>query len=372
MQGVPKLLLSLLLLAAPAQVAAARQAAPKLNWREFTSEPGGFTIKFPGEPRISHPRLSRGPYNVERNMHEVMVGDDYVFQFDYTDFPGPDRDPDLAFEGGLSALTNPMLARGGRLLTKENVVRGTCEGREATVTTQVVPGKDGFVQARVFNSGRRYYMLIFVAAQDSPAAREVGRTYVESLVIKDGCRRPVAPAAVPKTEPVRSTVEGLPDAATGWRRIESAEHGFSVLMPGPAQLSSSIPRVEEFTVPRHEYVHDSAEAVYMAEIKGDYPQTFFSGPTGHETMLDIATQNAKTNLASLDLTFSEPRKLSVAPYHAREYVLTNERASLHGRVRIYATPRRSYLFFALIRGRGAAAADADLERFLSSIKVSPK
>ena len=371
--GVTKLALSLLLLSAAAQVAAARQAAPELDWREFTSEPGGVTIKFPGEPRITHPKESRGAYNVEHNLHEVTVGDDYVFQFDYTDFPGPERPSDLAFEGGLSALTNPMIARGGRLLTKENVVRGTCQGREATVTTQVVTGKTGFVHGRVFNSGRRYFLLIFVAAEDSPAAREVGRTYVDSLVIKDGCRRAAAaPAAAPSTEPVRRAVEGTPDAATGWRRIESAEQGFSVLMPGPAQLASLTPRADEFTAPRHEYVHNGAEAVYIAEVKGDYPEDFFTGPTGHETMLDITIQHAKRNLASLDLAFGEPRKFSAGTQHGREYLMTNERTGMRGRARVYATPRRSYLFVGLTRVRGAAASDADLERFFSSIKLSPK
>ncbi len=329
-------------------------------------------VKFPGEPRVSHPRESRGSYNVERNMHEVTVGDDYVFQLDYMDFPGPDRGSDLAFEGGLSALANPLIARGGRLLTKENVVRGTCEGREATLTAPVVPGKTGFVQARAFKSGRRYYMLIFVAAGDSPGAREVGCAYVDSLVIRDGCRRPVAAAEAPKSEPVLSTVEGTPDAATGWRRIESAEHGFSVLMPGAAKLTSLLPRAEEFIVSRHEYVHDSADAVYIAEMKGDYPDNSLSGPTGHETRLDIGVRAAKRNLASLDLAFGEPRKFSAGTQHAREYVMTNEKTGLRGRVRLYATPRRAYVFVGLARGRGAAAADADLERFFSSIKVSPK
>ncbi|HEY0172278.1 MAG TPA: hypothetical protein VGB98_14735 [Pyrinomonadaceae bacterium] len=370
--GGRRLLLSLILLSASTHAAAARQAAPKLDWREFTSEAGGFTIKFPGEPRLSHPQEVRGPYTVRRNVHEVAVGNDYTFLLDYSDFPGPYKEPDSAFEGGISALTNPMIARGGRLLTKEKVERGTCVGREATVSTPIVPGKTGFVQGRVFNSGRRFYMLIFVAAEDSPAAREIGRAYVDSLVIRDGCRTPVAPAAAaePAAEPVRRTVEGTPDAATGWRRIESAEHGFGVLMPGPAALLSSQPRVEDFTVARHEYVHEGAEAIYTVEVKGDYPQGFFTGATAHETMLDIGIHGVKKGLAPLNATFGEPRKLSAGPYPGREYAVTNEQTGLRGRVQLYATPRRTYVFFALARGKGASA--ADLERFFSSVKVSPK
>lgn len=367
--SAPRLLLSLLLFSVTAQVAAARQDAPKFDWREFTSEPGRFTVKFPGEPRISQ-RQTKGANSFELHTHRVAVGNDYVFGVEYADFAGSYGNSDAAFEGGMSSIINMMVARGGRMLSKENVVRGTCEGREATATGPISPGKTGFVQARVFNSGRRYYLLLFLALEDGPAAREAGRVFADSLVIKDGCPRPAAPA--PTAEPVRRTVEGTSDAATGWRRIESAEHGFGVLMPGPAQLVSTPPLDGNLKTLRHEYVHKSADAFYIAEMKGDYPEGFFSGPTGHETMLDISVQAVKRNLASLDLTFGEPRKLSVAPHHGREYLMTNEKTGLRGRVRLYATPRRSYAFVALTRGRTAAAAEADLERFFSSIKVSPK
>jgi hypothetical protein len=365
------LLLSLAVLCGAAQPAAGRQAAPKLDWREFTSEAGGFTVKFPGEPLISHPQATLGPYNVVRNLHAVTVGDDYAFNLEYTDLPGAHKNPDMAFEGGISAFTNPLIAKGGRLLTKENVVRGTCEGREATVAAPVVPGQTGFLQGRVFNSGRRFYMLVFVAAEDSPAAREVGRAFVDSLVIKDGCRAPAAAPPVPIAEPTRRTVEGTPDAATGWRRIESAEHGFGVLMPGPAKLASSAPRVEDFTVPSHEYLYESADSFYLVEVKGDYPQGFFKGATGPETMLDLGLHAVKRNLAALNLSFGEPRKLSVGAYPAREYVITNGQTGVQGRVRLVATPLRSYVFLAMTRGKGASAA-ADFERFFSSVKVSPK
>ncbi|MCA1614849.1 MAG: hypothetical protein LC795_14130 [Acidobacteria bacterium] len=299
-QGGRRLLLSLLLLSATAPAAAGRQAAPKLDWREFTSEAGGFSVKFPGEPRLSRPQMERGPLTLARNLHEVTVGD-YNFAMDYVDMPAG-FDPELALEGGISGLSNHALARGGRVLTNGKAMSGACEGREAVVSVPSGSGRTGFMQARAFYSGQRYYMIFFGAGDDHPAARAVARTYLDSLVIRDACRAPRLPAAAPPAAVARSTVEGRPDAATGWRLIESAEHGFSVLMPGAARRESAQAQVQPFPVFHHEYVHESG---------------------------------------------------------------------MRGRVQLYATPRRAYIFLAITRGRGPAGA-ADLERFFSSVRVSPR
>ena len=362
--------LSLVVLFGAAQ-AAGRQAAPRLDWREFTSEAGGFTVKLPGVPRITHPQMVKGPLTFSRNLHEVTVGDDYRFEFDYMDMPAGYSEPDLALEGGISGLINPLVAAGGRVLTNDKIVRGTCEGREVTGT---VPrsGRINFVQGRVFASGQRYYMLIFVAAQDRPSAREVGRVFADSLVIKDGCRAPLAPTAGPTAETVRRAIAGTPDAATGWRRIESAEHGFSMLIPGPAQFESSQSQVQPFPVFHHEYTHETDEALYVAEVLGDYPEGFYSGPIAQQNQLDITVYAVKRNLGPLNLTFGEPRKLNVGRYPGREYEMTNVETGLRGRVQFYATPRRSYIFMALSRGARTPAADTAQERFFSSVRVSPK
>jgi hypothetical protein len=363
--------LSLVVLFGAAQSAAGRQAAPRLDWREFTSEAGGFTVKLPGAPRITHPQMVKGPLTVPRNLHEVTIGSDYKFELDYMDMPAG-LEPELALEGGISGLTNPLLAQGGRVLTNVKVARGTCEGREATASLPPRAGKTGFVQGRVFYSGQRYFMLVFIAADDRPAARDVARLFMDSLVIRDGCRAPLAPTAAPTAAPVRRTVAGTPDAATGWRRIEDAEQGFSVLMPGPARLEISQSQAQPFPVFHHEYLNESDAAIYSAEVLGDYPEGFYSGKVSYENQLDINIYAVKKNMQSLGLSYGEPRKLSVGGYPGREYVAANEQAGLRGRVQLYATPRRAYIFIAFIRGARSAASDATLERFFSSVRVSPK
>lgn len=129
-------LLWLLVPSLAARSAAGRRAAPKLEWRGFTSEAGRFSVKLPGGPRVSHPEEVRGAHTIRRDLHVAAVGDDYVFHVDYSGLPGEQR---------------------------------RVRGREVTVTTPFGPGKTGFVQGRVFNSGRRYYMPLFVATGGSLA-----------------------------------------------------------------------------------------------------------------------------------------------------------------------------------------------------------
>lgn len=365
--GRRTLSLTLLALLAAGRVAVARQDAPRLDWREFTSEAGGFSIKFPGEPRISRPRLTMGPLTFSLNVHQVSVGD-YSFEMNYLELP-EGGNPEYGNEGSMRGLINRTLAEGGRVLSDGKVTRGACEGREVSVSLPARPGTSRFKQLRGFSSGRYYYHLLFTAGKDSPEAREAGRLYMDSFVIKDGCAAKY-PAASPD-EIVRSAVEGRHDAATGWRSIESTEHGFSVLMPGAARRTSIRRHIQSLSIFFHDYVHETEDAVYMAKMQGDFPKDFFVSGTQLVNQLDMSIYILKNNLEPRGFSFGEMREFKVGALPVREYVLTNESAGMRGRARLYATSRRAYIFVAFSRG-ARPAADADLERFFSSIKVSPK
>lgn len=364
------LLLSLLLFSFPAHAAAGWQATPKLDWREFTSEAGGFSVKFPGEPRVSGPQVTVGPFTITVHLHQVSVGD-YLFEVGYIEAPAGGT-PEYGGEGGIRALINRTLAEGGRVLVDGKVSSGACEGREASVLVPSRAGASRFKQMRTFHSGRRVYILAFGTGEDRAQGREAARLFLDSFAVKDGCTGSAAPATEPwKAEPVRSTVEGRHDAATGWRWIESAEHGFSVLMPGAARRESRQNQMGPVLMFFHEYAHESDAVTYEAKSQAGFPEGFYKDRASLERQLDMNVYVLKKNLEPLGLTFAEPRKLRSGPHPGREYVMTNERAGLRGRAQLYATPRRSYLFLALERGPSPAAA-ADVERFFSSIKLSPK
>lgn len=362
------LLLSLLIFSA--QAAAGRQASPKLDWREFTSEAGGFTVKFPGVPRVSSPKMTVGPFTFTRHVHEASAGD-YSFEMDYIEMPAGGN-ADYGREGGIRGFVDRARDEGGRVLSDGKVSRGTCEGREASVLTPSGAGASRFKHMRALYSGRRYYMLLFTAGKDSPAAREAALIFMDSFVVKDGCTGSAAPAAEPtQTEPVFSTVEGRHDAATGWRRIESAEHGFSVLMPGAAQRESRRNQVGPIAIFLHEYVHEGDGVTYEAKLRGDYPEGFYTDDDSLESLLDMSIYALKQSLEPRGFGFTEARRFKAGPHPGREYVVTGGPAGTRGRLHLYATPRRAYLFIALTRSEKSPPA-ADLERFFSSIKLSPK
>ena len=153
----------------------------RLEWREFRSEAGGFTIKFPGSPTLQDYPLQKGPLNLIRHAHSLMH-ESFVFHVEYVDYPKGYVDPSLSLEGGISGLRHTVVNDGGTLLAETNVTRGNCSGREATFLFQPKrPNHPQFWHARIFLSGQRMYLMIFTADDDSPAARDTGRTFLDSF-----------------------------------------------------------------------------------------------------------------------------------------------------------------------------------------------
>lgn len=361
-------ILTLLALCATAGAASGQMAAPKLDWQEFKSEAGGFSVKFPAAPRVTQIPLNKGPLTLTRHVHSASAGG-YEFEVDYMDMPAGFDEPELSLEGAISGFVRYAENNGGSILTRGTIVRGTCEGREATASVRPA-GRNGFGHARAFNSGQRYYFVVFSTGTDSEAARAVGRTFVESLDIKDGCKAPLIPTAAPTTLPVHSTIEGTRDPATGWRKIESTEHGFSLLMPGPAARTSTQAQTQPFALFHHEFIYDSADMIYSAEVVGDYPTGFNSTANSYENVLDVTLVAIKRNLAELEFTYGVPRKLQVGAYPGREYTLTSAKTGARGRVQIYSTSRRTYIFIAI--SNSPTPRDVEIERYFSSVRVSPK
>jgi hypothetical protein len=344
--------------------------ATPAQWREFTSEEGGFKVRFPASPRYLKQPFEMGPVTGDQHLYTVRLGDTALFVVGYFDLPpGGNKNPALSYDGAIIQVTRDIVGEGGRVLTTGKVSRGTCEGREITAATRdSATGQPTYTHGQVFRSGLRAYVLIFLApgSGDDPATREMSRTFMESFVVSDGCR-----AAVPATKPLApkttSTVEGTPDAATGWRHISTGQ-GLTVLMPGQATLEKAQTRAEPVEMFRHTYLHASDKALYLAEVRGDYPPNFFSGPDSMETMLDLALLTARRGLEPHGVTLAHLRDLKLGPHRGREYDLVSERlGGSVGRAQLYITPKRIY-WFAAVDGDPQRRA-RDLERFFSSIKI---
>src|SRR5205085_8225596 len=146
---------------------------------------------------------------------------------------------------------------------------------------------------------------------------------------------------------VRSVVEGTTDPATGWRRIDSTQHGFSVLMPGAVQLESRQAQVQPFPLNHYIYIYQTDDSFYSVEIFGDYPPNFHSTPNSFEVALDLTFYSMKKNLEPLGFTLTELRKLQVGTFPGREYTLSNFSWPLPGRAQVFVSPKRTYIFVAM-------------------------
>ena len=344
----------------------ATQAAP-IRWQEFRSEAGGFRVKLPSAPKISRAPFRKATITFERHSHEAAHGDEYQFQVDYVDLPAGYDDPELTLEGGIAGLTQALTSAGAHVLTRGPVTSGTCAGREVTLELPPRGGlRGGFAQGRTFRSGQRMYLLFFVGLADEAPARETARTFVESFVVEDGCRAPVAPVAAPAAPVTRKSMPGVPDPATGWRRIESTEHGFVVLMPGPAQLESQLAQVQPIPLSHHEYTFESEGGFYTAEVFGDYPPDFFTNRNTMNAQADVILFTLRRNLEPVGFTLTPRRELTLATFPGREYDLAHSGLEGGGRAQVFITPRRIYIFIAYDKS------PAHVERYFSSIKITPK
>src|SRR5437764_1382787 len=344
-----------------------------VEWREFKSEAGGFSVKFPGVPRVEHVSFNKGPMELVRHTHTASVGDAVQLEVDYVDMPAGFNDPELSLEGGISGLTHALEVRGARVLTKETVVRGSCEGRDTTLALPHPPRGDGFAEGRIFSSGQRYYFLMLVGEEDGPQLRETARTFMESFAVTDGCTAQPAPTPAPSSPTVVSVVEGTHDAATGWRKIENAELGFGVLMPAAARHESEQVQVEPFPITHHTYINEDDAGVYAAEVCGEYPPNFHNTPGSYETMLDVTLYAMKRNFEPSGFTITPLRDLKTGTFPGREFTVTNEKLGAQGRTQIYVTTKYVYVFTAFARGQSAAPSAANaLERFFSSVRITPR
>jgi hypothetical protein len=280
-------------------------------------------------------------------------------------------DTDLTMEGGISGLIRSSTARGATVITNEKIVSGSCEGREATlVLTNQAPRKPGFEQARIFNSGSRYYFMVFVGREDNETTREIGRTFLDSFAITGGCNNLTAPVEEPAAAKTSETVEGVIDAETGWRNIESRDLGFKVLMPGAVRHDTEQGQVKPFPITHHTYIYSGGGSVYSAEVFSEYPPGFRQTQVAYQTTLDLTLYALKKNLEPEGFVLTPLRDLKVGVFPGREFLLASEKANAYGRVQLYVTSKRTYVFIAFAHNQGVAV--KLLNTFFGSIRVSSR
>jgi len=339
-----------------------------LDWRTFKSEAGDFTMKFPGTPEIQQLSGQRGPVAYTRHLHTLRV-EPFVFHVEYADYPKGYSDPSLSLEGGISGFKHAILKDGGSQLDEGSISRGGCEGKEATFLFRPKrPDHPQFWHGRIFASGQRFYLMMFTADDDSPAAREVGRTFLDSFNVSGGCTSMIAPTAAPAGPPKVQIVEGSPDAASGWRRIESSL-GFSVLMPGAATQETEQTQVEPFPVFHNTFSYDTKSSIFSVETFGEYPRDFHTTEVHFKATLDLMVAGVKKNLEPAGFKIVPLRELNLGRFPGREFSLSHNPMG-NGRMQVYVTP--TYIFVVIAVANEPAARTSSVNRFFDSLRISPR
>lgn len=349
---------------------AAQTGATELAWRDFTSEGGRFSVKLPAKPRIGEEPLEKGPIKFVRYTHSVSLVNGLSFAVDYFDMPAGSREPAITRDGGINGFTRPMISQGAKLLSKETIVRGTCEGLAATLSLPgAAPGKMGFAEARIFNSGLRYYFLTFInETDDSAPVREAARTFFESFSVVGGCAA-VAKVEEPSAPPVVKNVEGTIDASTAWRKISRPELGFSVLVPGAVRYESQQAQLKPLPLMHHKFDYEDDHSLLRSEVIADYPPNFYDSPSEYQNLMEATIYGLKRNLEGAGFTVAAVRDFNVGDFPGREFSLSHVRLG-SGRAQVYATPKRAFVFIGLIRGDKPKP--MILDRFFGSIMIAPQ
>lgn len=145
------LLLCFLLLAA---------CTPKLDWREFRAEDGGFAVLLPQKPGQAERRFATPMGDVTMKMYSVRI-DETVLGAGFADFAAPVDAH--ALEVMRDALVKSL---GGKLASEKPVRSGGPEpvsGREILVTGTLGQGDKAAVvelRARLYARDKRYYQVV--------------------------------------------------------------------------------------------------------------------------------------------------------------------------------------------------------------------
>jgi hypothetical protein len=339
-----------------------------LDWRDFKAEEGGFSVKFPGAPQFATPEVKVGPLTITRHTYSVLAGE-HFFELDYADMPAG-SDPDGALNGGVSNMINSAIGRGSTLLSNEPVTRGNCTGREVMLSI-LNPGtsKRGLVDSLVFMSGLRMYTLVYSSETDSKPNRDIARVFLDSFTVTGGCTTMIAPTDAPRPNKSEETVEGNPDPGTGWRIIESNDLGFRVLMPGTVRHVTQKQASVQLQLDHHTFIYSKEGAVYSAEVVGDYPAGWHTTPASYQTSIDITLYSTQKNMAAVGFEITPVRDLKLGTYPGREFSLINASRGSHGRLQIYVTAKRVYVFMAFTRSDNSLT---QISQYFSSIRISPK
>lgn len=122
--------------------------------KEFKSIEGGFTVRFPGTPKLEEQTANTGIGPVKTHLAILETGS-AVYYVSYVDLPAGLETPE-EIKAGLDSSRDQAIAGGHRLISESEVKVSGVDGRELLVERNGL-----IIRGRFFYLKQRLYQLIF-------------------------------------------------------------------------------------------------------------------------------------------------------------------------------------------------------------------
>jgi hypothetical protein len=152
-------------------------SSPINNWINYNSAEGRYSVRFPGEPKLSSQETTNSA-GLKLSQYMATSGNSQLFcQVGYFDFPAG-FDFAKARDGIVERLK-------GTLLGETTITLQGHSGRELRISAKEPDGTEYLVRARIYAVQSRAYFVQFITARSNTDASlaEIGTRYLDSFSV---------------------------------------------------------------------------------------------------------------------------------------------------------------------------------------------
>lgn len=337
------------------------------RWTTYTSEAGGYSVKFPGKPVVTQRLANPAVPDFLRYIAYVNLGNDRRLEVDHFDFKGQLSGAAARQEATITGVATIYEGLGGKVTDRRSFSRGNCQMKEVTIVdpSGTNPEIPGLLKLRSFYSGDKLYAAT-VQVDNTPDQLVIADQFLDSFSVTGGCVDAIFKESAIKSN--KTKVEGELDAATGWRRFETP-HGISFLLPGEADLNTVVENTPVGTYDLYSYSNVVANRVFSVDITTTRIESLAKAAR-QAAVLDAVTLQLKMNLEKDGLKLGDCAPKTNGDLTGRECGLSRNSPEITGRVQIFATSKHAFI---LISSRLVETTDETAAtRFFSSFTITEK
>lgn len=311
------------------------------TWGCFPSLEFGYSVKLPLLPREYKVDLAQNsPY---RCMRAWMLGSDPKRMFAIVGLELAEGGAtDYAIGYAATLFIDQYFDRHGLLTSRQSLIRGGYQCNDATLQIRKSIFRN-YSPAKVcaFGSGNRIFVLRYEAADSSERELMIANYFLDSFEFTEGY---IEPARPPGVGPIIQSVEaGSVDLATGWRKFGPI-HGVRFLLPGEATATAQLREKPEHVSPYFAYQSGDGKHYFCVEIFDEIDPAQRDSPRQLADAIDEAFRALAVRFEAEGMMLVSAKNVWLNGLSGREWEVVVIGKISAGRLQIFATPTRTYLF----------------------------